>query len=160
MKVYHGGTDIVKTPLVSAGRIGLDFGRGFYVTNNREQAIEWAKRVSDRRLLPPILNEYELDYSLILQEFKCKIFDRYDKEWLNFIADNRKTGKLHIFFDMIEGGIADDRVVDTIEAFVADLISADEALKRLIYQKPNNQICILNQEIADKFLKFVTAIKI
>ncbi len=160
MKVYHGGTDIIKSPLVNVGREGLDFGIGFYVTPNREQALEWAKRVSDRRMKSPVLNEYELDYSHILHEFKCKIFDKYNDEWLKFIAENRKYGKHQTYFDFVEGGIADDRVVDTIEAFIADLISADEALNRLIYQKPNNQICILNQEIIDKFLHFTSAITI
>lgn len=32
MKVFHGSTTIVNTPLVSFGRDNLDFGKGFYVT--------------------------------------------------------------------------------------------------------------------------------
>lgn len=31
MKVYHGGTVVVKEPLAGIGRAGLDFGQGFYV---------------------------------------------------------------------------------------------------------------------------------
>ena len=32
IEVYHGGTEAITNPLVSAGREGLDFGKGFYVT--------------------------------------------------------------------------------------------------------------------------------
>ena len=38
MKVYHGGTAIVKEPLAGIGRSGLDFGQGFYVTVHKKQA--------------------------------------------------------------------------------------------------------------------------
>lgn len=30
----------------------------------------------------------------------------------------------------------------------------DEALKKLQYYKPNHQICIINQEIINKYLKY------
>lgn len=48
MKVYHGGTVVVKEPLAGIGRAGLDFGQGFYVTVHRKQACEWASRMADR----------------------------------------------------------------------------------------------------------------
>ncbi len=38
IEVYHGGTEPINHPLVSASREGLDFGKGFYVTLLREQA--------------------------------------------------------------------------------------------------------------------------
>lgn len=44
IEVFHGGTEIIEHPLVSAGRPGLDFGQGFYVTVLREQAQLWADR--------------------------------------------------------------------------------------------------------------------
>ena len=47
--VYHGGTEIVETPICRLGRENLDFGRGFYVTVFKEQAIEWAKSTAKRR---------------------------------------------------------------------------------------------------------------
>lgn len=42
MRVYHGGTEIVEHPQVSKGREGLDFGKGFYVTDIQRQAELWA----------------------------------------------------------------------------------------------------------------------
>ncbi|MGL5693361.1 MAG: DUF3990 domain-containing protein, partial [Peptostreptococcaceae bacterium] len=55
---------------------------------------------------------------------------------------------------VIIGGIADDKVYNTIELYEFELITKDEALNRLKYHKPNNQICITNQEILDEYLKF------
>lgn len=38
--------------------------------------------------------------------------------------------------------------------YMMGLMSADVALQRLAQHKPNNQICILNQEVVDKYLTF------
>ncbi len=40
--LYHGATSIVREPLTHVGRSDLDFGPGFYVTHDREQAEDWA----------------------------------------------------------------------------------------------------------------------
>lgn len=50
---------------------------------------------------------------------------------------------------------------DKIEIFfINGLISEEGAIRRLRYLKPNNQICILNQEILDRHLVFDEAIKL
>ena len=54
--VYHGGTEKVELPICKFGRRNLDFGQGFYVTDLRKQAVDWATLVADRRKLPPIIN--------------------------------------------------------------------------------------------------------
>lgn len=43
--LYHGSFVSVPSPLTGVGRRELDFGPGFYVTNIREQAERWARRV-------------------------------------------------------------------------------------------------------------------
>ena len=45
MMLYHGSYISVPLPLTGVGRKELDFGPGFYVTNLREQAERWARRV-------------------------------------------------------------------------------------------------------------------
>lgn len=35
------------------------------------------------------------------------------------------------------------------------LIEKSEAIKRLCYEKPNLQMCIRNQDVIDKYMKFV-----
>ena len=37
--LYHGATVEVREPLTHVGRHDLDFGQGFYVTNDRQQAV-------------------------------------------------------------------------------------------------------------------------
>lgn len=44
MIVYHGSTDVITNPLVNVGRKNLDFGKGFYVTVLKKQALAWATR--------------------------------------------------------------------------------------------------------------------
>ncbi len=57
-------------------------------------------------------------------------------------------------YDIIEGGIANDRVVDTVNLFSLGLMDEETALSRLSEHQPNNQICILNQEVIEKYLSF------
>lgn len=158
MIVYHGGTGIISMSLVSVGRGDLDFGKGFYVTDIRGQAEAWAKRMADRRGITPIINTYELDLETAAAKFRYKKFKCYDKEWLDFITANRRGMDVWKNFDMIEGGIADDRVVDTIESYIAELMSEEIALKRLAHYAPNNQFCITLQQLADECLHFIESI--
>ncbi len=46
MIVYHGSNVIDDKPDVDHSYRPLDFGKGFYVTSNREQAERWARRKS------------------------------------------------------------------------------------------------------------------
>lgn len=154
MKVYHGGTEIITFPKSNAGRSNLDFGKGFYVTDIRQQAIDWAQKVSNRRMLPPILNTYILNREYILAQYRCKIFTAYDAEWLDFIVDSRLGRKPWAEFDYIEGGVANDRVIDSINLYMADLMTREKALEKLSEHRPNNQMCLLNQEIIEKYLIF------
>ena len=152
--VYHGGTEVVKTPICRFGRPNLDFGQGFYVTNLREQAVSWALQMADRRKQQPVLNVYCIDRETILSKFRCKIFHAYDEDWLGFIVASRKGENVADDYDYIEGGVANDRVIDTVNLYMAGLMDLDTALARLSEHQPNNQMCLLNQEIVDKHLKF------
>lgn len=160
MKVYHGSIVEVRMPLVSVGRAKLDFGKGFYVTDLEEQAISWASRPFNADK-PQILNIYEFDKDKVLtSEVRYLRFDHYDGEWLDFVVANRRGEDLWKAYDIVEGGIANDDVFNTIELYTAELIPREEALKRLQYEKPNNQICILKQSIVDENLHFVQSVRI
>lgn len=73
---------------------------------------------------------------------------------MNFILKCREESNIYLQYDMVIGGIADDRVYNTIELYKDNLIEKGEALKRLQYYKPNQQICIINQSIIDGHLKY------
>ena len=153
MKVYHGSYMVVDNPHISFSRDALDFGKGFYVTRIKEQAINWTNKFK-RRGKKGYLNIYELDIEKIKQEYKVKEFLSYDLEWLDFILECRAERNIYLKYDIVIGGIADDRVYNTIELYQDKLIEKDEALKRLKYYRPNQQICIVNQEIIDKYLSY------
>ena len=152
--VYHGSTLVVEHPICMYGRPNLDFGQGFYVTNLREQATEWALLVAGKRQAIPVLNKYVLCRDEILANARCKIFKAYDIEWLEFIVSSRLGNNPSKDYDYIEGGIANDRVIDTVNLFMAGLMDSATALSRLAMHSPNNQMCLLNQEITDKYLIF------
>lgn len=150
--VYHGGTEKVENPISGFGRKNLDFGQGFYVTNLREQAVTWANNMARNRNMPAMLNRYRLDKDTILKEAKCKVFKAYDEEWLKFIVGNRSGENLAKEYDYVEGGVANDRVVDTVNLYLVGLIDLSLALRELSRHQPNNQMCILNQDLIDKYL--------
>ena len=155
MNVYHGSTKIVDKPLVNKGRKYLDFGQGFYVTNLREQAIDWATRPINTGK-SQYLNIYDFDLAAIeVGRYRCARFDAYNDYWLDFVIANRHGNLISQSYDVIEGGIANDRIFNTIELYDAGLITREEALARLKYEKPNDQICIRNQEIIENHLHFI-----
>ena len=157
--VYHGSAIEVSKPLVALSRPNLDFGQGFYVTNLRQQAERWASRIATRRLTNPVLNIYEFDLDAVKQSYRYLKFESYDKSWLDFIVANRKGKMLWKDFDVVEGGVANDNVIDTVEDYMRGRMSAEAALVELSKHRPNNQFCILNQEIIDLHLRFVESIK-
>lgn len=152
--VYHGGTEIIKQPVCRFGRPNLDFGQGFYVTDVKEQAIQWAVRMSERRGMTPLLNRYNLDRDAILSIGRCKIFSAYDADWLEFIIACRQGTDPSKEYDYIEGGVANDRVIDTVNLYILGLMDLNTALGRLSEHRPNNQMCLLNQALTDKYLEY------
>ncbi len=150
--LYHGSTDIVERPLVSIGRKDLDFGPGFYLTPLHEQASQWAKRtMTIHKAAQAIVNVYEFT---LPTDCNIKRFDAYDKEWLDFIVDSRKGKCPWEGYDIIEGGVANDRVIDAVEAYINGYADVEHTLRQLVYHKPNYQICILNQQITDEYLQY------
>ncbi len=150
--LYHGSNVVVEHPLVNIGRHDLDFGPGFYLTPLLEQATKWAMRVKTiRRAEQAIVNSYRF---MQPKDRSIKRFEAYDKEWLDFIVDSRAGKQPWKGFDIVEGGVADDRVIDAVEAYINGYADVEHTLSKLMYYKPSYQICILSQEIVDKYLQF------
>lgn len=156
MKVYHTSATTVQHPDVLHSREYLDFGKGFYVTTLREQAVKYAERFILRGR-EAWLNVYELKD--IEENYSVKHFLAYDAEWLDFVTECRK-GTDATNHDVVVGGIANDKVFRTIDLYFAGDIGKDEALRRLKYEKPNNQICIRSQQVLEKCLNFLTSQKL
>lgn len=158
MILYHGSYTQIENPQVELGRDKVDFGKGFYLTSLREQAEKWARVVAIRKgpLYLPVVSSYVLDYEALTKErFVLKIFEKYDKEWLEYVVDCRKGGKMQEQYDLVEGGVANDNVIDTVEDYENGRITAEQALGQLQYKAVNHQICIRRQEIIDDFLTYL-----
>ncbi len=151
MILYHGSNLEITAPDIKFSRMHLDFGRGFYTTPIKQQAINWAMRFKKLNKVA-VLNYYEFDETLF-SKFRTKEFYSYCEPWLDFILANR-IGQSVEPFDIVIGGVANDRIFNTIELLIENLINKKEALGRLMYAENNQQICFLNQEIVNQHLKF------
>ncbi len=152
MRLYHASTVRVEHPDTQHSRPNLDFGCGFYLTALRSQAESYAERFKRRGKLA-ILNEYDLDEDL--SGFEVQHFEAYDEQWLDYVADCRKGLTPAQHYDAVEGGVANDKVFNTVDLYFAGVITKDEALGRLRFEKPNHQICLLSDALIERHLHFV-----
>ena len=117
-----------------------------------EQAIRYAQRFK-RRGQQAWLNTYEFS---IRDESQWSImrFDTYDKNWLEFVAQCRDGNDVGDY-DMIIGGIANDRVILTLDRYFAREISQEDALGLLKFEKPNIQYCIRSERMLQECLTYI-----
>ena len=158
--LFHGSYTEVVSPLVKLGRNKVDFGQGFYLTKIQAQAEAWDEVISERKgkRTQPVVTMFSLDLEgLKTGNYRIKSFDSYNLEWLEYVVDCRRGGNMQNSFDIVEGGVANDNVIDTVEDYENGVITAEQALGQLKYKPVNHQLCILNQEIVDKYLTYVSS---
>lgn len=161
LTLYHGSQVAVPQPNAKAGRKNLDFGSGFYLTKIKKQAEDWAVVIAGRkgRNAEAVLNTYEFEMEQAIADgVRIKSFTSYDLEWLDYVVACRHGKDYSNEYDIVEGGIANDNVIDTVEDYEKGIITAEQALGQLKYKKVNHQLCILNQSMIDKYLTFVESI--
>lgn len=90
---------------------------------------------------------------MLRKNFRVKEFSAYSEEWLEYIVACR-SGKYAAQYDVVIGGVANDKVFDTIELYFDRLIEKTVAVERLRYEKPNLQICFCSQEAVNQAVKF------
>lgn len=153
MFLYHGSNLIVDSPKLIKQNRFLDFGYGFYTTLNKEQAENFAIKVSSRRGGKPILNTYSL---IEIEGLKVKEFLLPDEEWLDFVTKNRKGLLENIEYDLIIGPVANDDVYKIIELFDSSLLTKEQALSALKVKKLYNQYVFTTVK-ALKCLKYISS---
>lgn len=156
MIVYHGSYIAISTPDLQHSRKEVDFGKAFYVTPIYDQAKKWSqrfKRINGKGIVSVFdFTEKEASHLNVLK------FNSYTEEWLDFVITCREQADT-TDYDIVIGGIADDKVFNTIELYRDGLITKTEALSRLKYEKPNLQIAF-RTESAIQCLSFVRSEKI
>lgn len=151
MILYHGSWLEISKPDLIHSRDNVDFGRGFYTTPIHEQAVKWCEKFK-RRGKEGIVSRYDFDETAF-QNLRILKFDNYSEEWLDFIL-NCRTGKDTTDYDIVIGGVANDKVFNTVELYFDHLIDKKEAIRRLRFEKPNLQICLRTQKALDEYLHY------
>lgn len=151
MILYHGSYMEIEKPDLEHSRSTVDFGRGFYTTPFYDQAVKWCGRFK-RRGKDGIVSRYQFDEEAY-NEAKTLRFDSYSEEWLDFILSCR-SGKDSSDYDIVVGGVANDKVFNTVELYFDNLIGKEEAIRRLRYEKPNLQICFRTNFVLEKYLHY------
>ena len=132
MKLYHGSTMVVRKPNVKRGRTTTDFGQGFYLTTNLEQAQRWALLKQRReKSKKAIVSVFDFDETILFDtSYSVLQYDGPTEDWLNFVVQNRKGKFLHKF-DYVMGPVANDQLYATISMYEKGALTAEAAIVQL-----------------------------
>jgi len=162
MILYHGSNAEVPSIDLSKCTKYKDFGQGFYMTSIKQQASEWAQKVTRRfKFGKPFLNIY--DFNDNLDDLKTISFTEPDAQWAVFVINNRN----HEFsnhndtlsnhdnkYDLVHGLVANDDISAILNTFLLGILPVTEISKALVYKQLNDQYSFHTQK-ALSHLKFL-----
>lgn len=164
MKLYHGSNVEINQIDFSKCRPNKDFGRGFYATTIKEQAIKMARRVARIYGGTPVVTVYDFDEKVLDDNSVCKrIFEKPNKEWAMFVINNRNRSfdnfkdrecNLDNKYDLVIGPIANDDLALLFRQFSNGLIDVNTLVKEMEFKQLTNQYSF-HTEQALKYLKKV-----
>lgn len=143
MILYHGTYMDIQSIDLDRCMPYKDFGKGFYLTDIEQQAMDMAVRKS--RFVPkssPYVLKYEFNENhLIDGTLQVKSFEDPTEDWAQFIIANRynPANKVVHNYDVVIGPIADDVVALQIGLFRDGFIDLAALAKALEYKKLNKQ---------------------
>lgn len=116
----------------------MDFGKGFYLTEDKRMAQKWAcNKVNS------IVNMYEAD----LSSLKVKYLEA-DEEWMDYVAYNRTHEGSRPFedvqYDVIVGPTADDKLFATLDLYADGVLSKEQAIKVINCMNYSSQVVFKN----------------
>ena len=142
MILYHGTNQDFETIDLTHGFRYKDFGKGFYLTPDRNTAVRMAQKKARLFGGSATLITYELDDVFMQSGLNVKIFpEKACVEWLLFIDANRdRNVKKPVHnYDIVVGPIADDGVVLQLtnyrEGFYSPELVADLLQDRFLDQQ-------------------------
>lgn len=156
-RLYHGSNVAIEQIDLSRSKRGKDFGQGFYLNANPDQAMEMAARTT--RFLNegiPTLSCFEFDEDEAIKNgLNIKIFPDYSEEWAEFVVMNRKNNSdipAHPY-DIVIGPIADDTVGVQIRRFIMGYLSASALVEELRFRGDHAVQYFFGTPQAVQFLK-------
>jgi hypothetical protein len=134
MKLYHGSNQVIKQPDLSIGRKFLDFGSGFYLSDEKNQAENRAKSAvlffDEGESVVSVfewLKEEAVDLNILH-------FPTANVEWLDFVIANRSGNTIDNKYDIVIGATADDQTILVIDQYMSGQFDHLENPKELVIQ--------------------------
>lgn len=139
MILYHGSNLKVSNPQIIKSRRLLDFGVGFYLTSDYDQAKKWAVRTTNRRAEGrPTISVYNVD-DKDYEDLSLLVFKKADKEWLRYISIYRTDKSASDSYDIVTGPVANDQAIRTINDFLKGRLTENMAIQLLLPQNLKDQ---------------------
>ena len=139
MLLYHGSNVVVYEPKIIKSQRFLDFGAGFYMTSDFEQARKWAVRTAARREEGvATISVFELSDDYV-DRVKVRTFARPDRDWLRYITVHRTGNPPADDYDMVVGPVANDQAIRTVNNYLKGYFPEEVAIKLLLPQKLKDQ---------------------
>lgn len=139
IKLYHGSNVKIDVPDLAHSKPFKDFGRGFYLSADKQQAREMAwQKVSQIREGKAEVTEFLFDESVMSSaDLKVLTYPGYCEEWALFVLANRDRNGVHPIhdYDIVYGPIADDGVTYQLRRYEGGLISLSQLVEELKYAK-------------------------
>ena len=172
MKIFHGSQSVIKVPQYGLGKVGNDFGLGFYCTESEDRAKEWSVQPNS----DGFANAYELDMTG-LNVLRLNTPEFTVLNWMAILVSHRQfklkvpvAGAAYHYlksrfavnvdaYDVVIGYRADDSYFDFAEAFLNNSISVEQLAVALRLGKLGEQVVIKSQEAFGRirFTGFSTA---
>lgn len=132
-----------------------DFGRGFYLSADYDQAMAMAQtKVDQLEFGSPIVLSFEIDESDMNSLNICR-YSEYSEEWAEFILLNRRNDSplpVHNY-DIVFGPIANDRVGVQLWKYETQSIDLPTLVRNLQHMKGVTFQYFFGTERAIKLLK-------
>jgi translation initiation factor RLI1 len=134
MELYHGSNQIVKQPNLLKGRKFLDFGSGFYLSDEKSQAENRAKSAAlffEEGI--PTVNVFEWAKETVAN-LNVLYFPSANIEWLDFVLANRKGDITDNLYDIVIGPTANDKTILVIDQYMTGMFDNLENPKEFVIQ--------------------------
>lgn len=139
IKLYHGSNTKIEVPDLLHSKPFKDFGRGFYLSADKQQAWDMAfQKVSQTQEGKAEVTEFLFDEAVMSSgELKVLSYPDYCEEWALFVLANRNKNNVQPIhdYDIVYGPIADDGVTFQLRRYEGGVISLPRLVEELKYAK-------------------------
>lgn len=150
MKLFHGTRYEFQKPELDKCRKYKDFGQGFYLTENKKMARNWAKKQTVT-IGPILVNTYEIDDEILINgELNVRIFEA-NRDWVEFVYRNRMDECFTHPYDIVIGPIADNRLPEHFAKIQRGEKTFEDIVNDIRYDRFKGlQYCFCTEKAIDK----------